>query len=68
MGAPYREVLADGYDVATRGQNVRPRRVINWTDRQVCRAILAPASPGAISTNCPNKPVNDLGFCAAHAR
>ena len=62
----YRETLIDGVEAVTRGQKVRPRYVRDWTDRQVCRAILPPASPGAISTSCPNAPVTDDGWCATH--
>jgi len=67
MGIPYRETLIDGYEATARGRNVAPKNLRDWRDRQVCRAILPPASPGAISTSCPNTPINDLGFCAEHA-
>ena len=67
MTLPRGENLADGYDVMNAGRTFKsPPGRRDWRNRRVCRAIIAPASPGAISTNCQNEPVTDLGFCAEH--
>ncbi len=68
MTLPRGETAADGYDVVNAGRTPKsPPGRRDWRNCHVCRAILPPASPGAISTNCQNPPVNDLGFCADHA-
>lgn len=68
MNLPRGETAADGYEAVNAGRTPKsPPSRRDWNDRHVCKHILPPASPGAISTNCPNEPVNDLGFCAEHA-
>jgi len=65
MDPRYRETWGDpGYPQR------RSRPHVSGEERRraatVCKALLPPASPGAISTNCPNPPATDDGWCEEH--
>lgn len=68
MDPRYRETMLDPEPDVRRRVPTFPR--VNAEERRasrtVCKVLVPPASPGAISTNCPNKPISGLGFCAEH--
>lgn len=66
MSYRYGETIADPPDATRRPVREHVDPEVRRRGSTVCKRLVPPATPGAISTFCPNAPVNELGFCAEH--
>ncbi len=66
MSYRYPETLADPPDATRRPARQHVDAEVRRRAATVCKRLVPPATPGAISTNCQNPPVTDDGWCEKH--